>query len=62
VAVSIPNIEVEAQPRGRTPKAHLNATYILARFQLKITNVTHFDAADKLIVLLLLFSYCPGGA
>jgi hypothetical protein len=56
VTVSVPDIEVDVEPRRGAAQTDLNAAYVLVRIEFKVTHVRDFYATDKLVVLLLLFT------
>ena len=55
-AVRIPDIDIQAESRGRAPEPHLDAPDIFAGFQLQVADITTLDPANEIIVLLLLLS------
>jgi hypothetical protein len=55
VTFSVPDVEVDVEPRRRTAETYLNAANILVRIEFKVAYVRSVYAPDKLIVLLLLF-------
>ena len=59
MAICVPNIEVETKPGRCTAQTHLYAANVFAWLQLQITNIRCFDAANEVVILLLLLSNRP---
>jgi hypothetical protein len=56
VTISVPDVKVHVEPGRCTAQTYFYAAYILIRVQLQVTHVGHLNAADKLVVFLLLFA------
>jgi hypothetical protein len=60
MAISVPYIDIDADSRRSATQTHFDAANILARFELKVPDFGAVNAANEVVVLLLLLSNSLG--
>ena len=58
VPVCVPDIDVDADAGRGAAQTYLHAAHILARFELEVADIGRIDAANEIVVFLLLLSDC----